>query len=236
MALQPGYKPRDWDIHPPVSNKTRDADNPRKPQQPMVPLPHSLSEITGPVHGHGALARDDHDLTRNAVRNGEPLGERMVVTGRVLDEDGRPLPGTLIEIWQANAAGRYAHDGDRHDAPIDPNFMGTGRCVTDEDGRYRFTTIRPGCYPLPHGDNSWRPAHIHYSLFGPSFVSRLITQSYFPGDPLLEFDTMYNSIPDKGARDRLIATFDRDVGVRQYALGYVFDIVLRGRDATPLER
>ena len=234
MTLEHSYKPRDWAIHPPVSDKLRDADNPRKPQQPMVPLPHTLSEITGPVFGHGGLAKDDGDLTRNAVRNGEPLGERIVVTGRVLDEDDRPQPGTLIEIWQANAAGRYAHDSDQHDAPIDPNFIGTGRCVTDEDGRYRFVTIRPGCYPLPFGDNLWRPAHIHYSLLGPSFVSRLVTQSYFFGDPLLAFDTLYNNIPDKGARDRLIAKFDRDAGMRKYALGYVFDIVLRGRNATPL--
>ena len=235
MTLEHSYKPRDWKVHPPVSNKERDTGNPRKPQQPMVPLSHTLSEITGPVYGHGALTNGDDDLTHNAVRNGEPLGERMVVSGRVLDEDGRPLAGTLIEIWQANAAGRYAHNADGHDAPVDPNFMGTGRCVTDKDGRYRFTTIRPGSYPLPFGDNLWRPAHIHYSLFGPSFVSRLITQSYFPGDPLLEFDAMYNSIPDKDARDRLVASFERDAGTPGFALGYVFDIVLRGRNATPLE-
>jgi protocatechuate 3,4-dioxygenase beta subunit len=176
----------------------------------------------------------DNDLTINAAKNGAPLGERIIVTGRVLDEDGRPVPNTLIEVWQANAAGRYIHKVDQHDAPLDPNFLGAGRCVTDGEGRYRFKTIKPGAYPWGNHVNAWRPNHIHFSLFGPSFLTRLVTQMYFPGDPLLALDPIYNSVPE-GARERMISAFSIDITEPDYALGYVWDIVLRGRGQTPTE-
>jgi protocatechuate 3,4-dioxygenase beta subunit len=195
-------------------------------------VPQTLSELTGPVYGHDALAKYDDDLTMNARVNGEPLGERIIVTGRVLDEDGRPVPHTLIEIWQANACGRYIHEVDQHDAPLDPNFYGGGRCVTDAEGRYRYKTIKPGAYPWGNHQNAWRPNHVHLSLFGPTFLTRLVTQMYFPGDPLLAIDPIYNSVP-AGARERMISTFSIDITEPDYALGYVFDIVLRGRNETP---
>jgi protocatechuate 3,4-dioxygenase beta subunit len=167
------------------------------------------------------------------MRNGEPLGERIIVTGRVLDEAGRPQRNMLIEIWQANAAGRYVHTVDQHDAPLDPNFFGGGRCVTDGDGRYRFVTIKPGAYPWRNHPNAWRPNHIHLSLFGPSLLTRLVTQMYFPGDPLLAFDPIYRSTPE-GARERLISRFSLDETEPEWALGYEFDIVLRGPLETPM--
>ena len=179
------------------------------------------------------MSAADADLSR--WNGGEALGERIIVTGRVLDEDARPIRGTLIEIWQANAAGRYAHDVDQHDAPLDPHFCGIGRVMTDEHGVYRFMTVKPGAYPWRNHHNAWRPQHIHFSLFGPSFATRLVTQMYFPGDPLLALDPIFNSVPDVDARQRLVATFDLDVTMPEYALGYRFDFVLRGRDATPME-
>ena len=179
------------------------------------------------------IGETDNDLTRQ--HEGEPLGERIIVQGRVLDDGGRPIPNTLVEIWQANAAGRYAHRVDQHPAPLDPNFSGAGRMLTDSEGRYRFTTIRPGAYPWRNHDNAWRPAHIHFSLFGTSFLSRLITQMYFPGDPLMPFDPILNSIPDEKARRRLIAAFDLNVTRPEWALGFTFDIVLRGPNGTPME-
>jgi protocatechuate 3,4-dioxygenase, beta subunit len=205
----------------------------RTPRQPLIPLPHTLSEVTGPVYGHSDLSPTDHDLTRQ--HSGEPLGERIVVTGRVLDTGGRPVPHSLIEIWQANAAGRYFHQKDDHPAPLDPNFTGGGRCLTDAEGRYEFTTIKPGAYPWRNHDNAWRPAHIHFSLFGPAFATRLITQMYFPGDPLFAHDPIFQSIPDEGARHRLIAQFELAATRPEWALGYRFDIVLRGPEATPFE-
>lgn len=205
----------------------------RAPSQPLILLPHTLSETTGPVFGHVAVSETDSDLTRHHA--GEPLGERIIVSGRVLDEDGRPVPHTLIEIWQANAAGRYVHVKDQHPAPLDPNFTGAGRCLTDAEGRYRFVTIKPGAYPWRNHHNAWRPAHIHFSLFGPSFLSRVITQMYFPGDPLFPFDPIFQSIPEERARNRLISRFDLDTTQPEWALGYRFDIVLRGREATPTE-
>lgn len=205
----------------------------RAPSQPLILLPHTLSETTGPVFGHVAVSEIDSDLTR--AHAGEPLGERIIVTGRVLDEDGRPVPNTLIEIWQANAAGRYVHVRDQHPAPLDPNFTGAGRAVTDADGRYRFVTIKPGAYPWRNHHNAWRPAHIHFSLFGPSFLSRVITQMYFPGDPLFRFDPIFQSITDERARNRLVSRFDIEATEPEWALAYQFDIVLRGRDATPTE-
>lgn len=205
----------------------------RAPSQPLILLPHTLSETTGPVFGHVAVSEIDSDLTRR--HDGEPLGERVIVTGRVLDEGGRPVPNTLIEIWQANAAGRYVHVRDQHPAPLDPNFTGAGRAVTDADGRYRFVTIKPGAYPWRNHHNAWRPAHIHFSLFGPSFLSRVITQMYFPGDPLFRFDPIFQSITDERVRNRLVSRFDIETTEPEWALAYQFDIVLRGREATPTE-
>ncbi len=219
--------------HPPSLHAPYTSTVKRTPTQPLVLLPHALTELTGPVFGHADVLPGEADLTMQHA--GEPLGERIIVTGRVLNEEGKPVPDTLIEIWQANAAGRYIHVKDQHPAPIDPNFTGAGRCVTDADGRYRFVTIKPGAYPWRNHHNAWRPAHIHLSLFGHSFVSRLVTQMYFPGDPLFLFDPIFNSIPDEAARKRLISRFDLEVTEPEWALGYQFDIVLRGRDATPVE-
>ena len=205
----------------------------RCPQKPLIQLPHTLSEITGPLYGHNPIGETDNDLTGQHA--GEPLGERIIVNGRVIDEDGHALRNTLLEIWQANAAGRYIHSRDNHPAPLDPNFTGAGRVMTDDDGRYRFVTIKPGAYPWRNHENAWRPAHIHFSLFGPALVTRLVTQMYFPGDPLFARDPILQSIPCERARQRLIASFDWDTTEPEWALGYRFDIVLRGRDATPFE-
>jgi protocatechuate 3,4-dioxygenase beta subunit len=201
----------------------------------LVLLPQTLSELTGPVYGTDALRPLDNDLTQNGVKNGQPIGERIIVTGRVLDENNRPVPNALLEIWQANACGRYHHKVDQHDAPLDPNFGGGGRCMTDEKGEYRFTTIRPGAYPWRNHENAWRPAHIHFSLFGLNFLQRLVTQMYFPGDPLLPLDPIYNSVPDENGRQRLIATYAHDVTRPEWALGFRFDIVLCGSRMTPFE-
>jgi protocatechuate 3,4-dioxygenase, beta subunit len=228
------YAPRDWASQPPYIHPDYRSSVLRGPLKPLVPLKQTLSELTGPVYGHESVGPLDDDLTKNGARNGEPLGERIIVGGRVLDEAGRPVPNTLIEIWQANAAGRYVHAADQHDAPLDPNFFGGGRCVTDEEGRYRFTTVKPGAYPWGNHRNAWRPAHIHLSLFGPSFVTRLVTQMYFPGDPLLALDPIYQGAP-AGARERLISTFSLELTQPEWALGYEFDIVLRGPAATPVE-
>ena len=205
----------------------------RHPKNPLVVLPHTLSELTGPVYGEGALGELDHDLTRQHTE--EPLGERIIVTGRLLDAGGRPLDGQLVEVWQANAAGRYKHAVDQHDAPLDPNFSGAGRCLTDADGRYRFVTVKPGHYPWPNHPNAWRPAHIHFSLFGRAFTDRLVTQMYFPGDPLFPFDPIFNSIPDERGRQRLVSGFDLEGTIPDWALCFQFDIVLGGREATPTE-
>ena len=227
-----GYR-RDTESHPPYSYPDYKATRLRAPEKPLVILPHTLSEVTGPVYGHGRIGELDNDLTRQ--HESEPLGERIIVTGRVLDGDGRPVRNSLIEVWQANAAGRYIHQGDRHPAPLDPNFTGAGRCLTDDEGRYRFVTVKPGAYPWKNHDNAWRPAHIHFSLFGPAFVSRLVTQMYFPGDPLFDQDPIFQSVRDPKARQRLISSFDLETTEPEWALGYRFDIVLRGRDATPME-
>jgi protocatechuate 3,4-dioxygenase beta subunit len=179
-------------------------------------------------------ARCSH-LTRNARVNGEPVGERIIVTGRVLDEYERPIPYALIEVWQANSTGRYLHKSDQHDAPLDPNFTGAGRCLTNERGEYRFVTIRPGAYPWGNHYNAWRPAHIHFSVFGTNFISRLVTQMFFPGDPIQPLDPIFNSIPDEAARNRLIAAYDHEVTEEMWALGFRFDIVLAGSRMTPFE-
>ena len=240
MAHQPSSEPTghqragEADVHPPYLYPDYKATRLRAPEKPLVILPESLSQVTEPAYGHGRVGPLDHDLTRQ--HGGEPLGERIVVTGRVLDGDGRPVRGSLIEIWQANAAGRYVHQGDRHPAPLDPNFTGAGRCLTDDDGRYWFVTLKPGAYPWGNHYNAWRPAHIHFSLFGPAFRSRLITQMYFPGDPLFDQDPIFQSVRDREARERLISRFDLETTEPEWALGYRFDIVLEGRGATPMER
>ena len=206
----------------------------RAPSKPLVYLAHTLSEVTGPVFDSSFVDVKAHDLTRQEA--GEPLGERIIVSGRVLDENGQIVPHTLVEIWQANAAGRYRHHVDQHDAPLDPNFEGTGHTLTDAGGRYRFVTIRPGSYPWRNHYNAWRPAHIHFSVFGPAFATRLITQMYFPGDPLLPFDPIFNCTTDEIARHRLISLFDWETTLCEHALGYKFDIILSGRHATPWEK
>jgi protocatechuate 3,4-dioxygenase beta subunit len=227
-----GYR-RDAEGQPPYLYPDYKSTRLRAPEKPLVILPHTLSELTGPVYGHGRIGELDNDLTRQ--HEGEPLGERIIVTGRVLDGDRRPVRNSLIEIWQANAAGRYVHHGDRHPAPLDPNFSGAGRCLTDDEGRYRFVTVKPGAYPWKNHDNAWRPAHIHFSLFGPAFATRLVTQMYFPGDPLFDQDPIFQSVRHPEARQRLISSFDLETTEPEWALGYRFDIVLRGRDATPME-
>lgn len=203
----------------------------RAPSRPLVIIPQTLSEITGPVYGHSDVKPGEADLTKQHA--GEPLGERIVVQGRVLDEAGRAVPNALVEIWQCNAAGRYIHESDQHPAPLDPNFTGAGRVVTNEHGLYQFTTVKPGAYPWRNHHNAWRPAHIHLSLFGPSFLTRLVTQMYFPGDPLFPFDPIFNSVTDAKARERMICRFDMEATKPEWALGYIFDIVLRGPAATP---
>jgi protocatechuate 3,4-dioxygenase, beta subunit len=203
----------------------------RAPKEPLVILPERFADVAHPVYGEGAIAEIDSDLTLQ--HDGEPLGERITVTGRVLGADGRPVPNTLIEIWQANAAGRYRHAGDQHPAPLDPNFTGAGRCLTDAEGNYRFVSIKPGAYPWRNHENAWRPAHIHLSVFGRLLSERLVTQMYFPGDPLLDADPIFNSVRDPAARQRMISSFDWDTTTPEWALGYRFDIVLGGRHATP---
>lgn len=234
MTAHGPFSPRDWVSQPSYVSPEYKSTVLRGPTKPLIPLKQTLSEMTGPVYGQTSVGPLDHDMTKNARVNGEPLGERIVVAGRVLDEDGKPLPNTLIEVWQANAAGRYVHKNDQHDAPLDPNFRGSGRCVTDAEGRYKFYSIKPGAYPWGNHPNGWRPNHIHFSLFGPSFVTRLVTQMYFPGDPLLDLDPIYKASPE-GRRELMVSSFDLDVTEAEFALGYTFDIVLRGRNATPME-
>ncbi|HET7218268.1 MAG TPA: protocatechuate 3,4-dioxygenase subunit beta [Vicinamibacterales bacterium] len=215
-------------LYPPYQSTVR-----RAPSRPLIRLPESYADISAPVYGYLPIGETDSDLTRQHA--GEPLGERIIVAGQVLDEDGRPVPHTLVEIWQCNAAGRYLHARDDHPAPLDPNFSGAGRFLTDAQGRYRFITIKPGAYPWRNHPNAWRPAHIHFSLFGSSFQSRLVTQMYFPNDPLFPFDPILQSIPDARAQQRLVSRFDLSLTEPEWALGYRFDVVLRGRNSTPFE-
>jgi protocatechuate 3,4-dioxygenase beta subunit len=233
MTFGPAYRREDDGSHPPHLFEAYGSTALRSPKQPLVRLPQTLTETSGPPGGGaGLLGPVLADLTRQ--HRGEPLGQRIVVAGRVLDEDGRPVPDTLIEIWQANAAGRYIHARDQWNAPIDPNFTGMGRVLTDEAGRYSFKSIRPGAYPWGNHPNAWRPAHIHLSLLGPAFATRLVTQMYFEGDPLIALDPIAQAVP-AAARERLVARFDLALTEPSHALGYGFDIVLRGRDATPME-
>lgn len=204
----------------------------RGPRQAPIVIPQTLTEVTGPTDWSRLMGPAMADLTTQ--HKAEPQGQRIVVTGRVLDEDGRPVPNTVVEIWQANAAGRYIHAKDDWPAPLDPNFTGVGRVITDEQGRYRYVTIRPGAYPWGNHKNAWRPAHIHLSLLGPAFATRLVTQMYFPDDPLIEIDPIANAVP-MPYRQRMVSRFDIGTTEPNWALGYVFDIVLKGRDQTPFE-
>jgi protocatechuate 3,4-dioxygenase beta subunit len=225
----------DWSVHPPYLHPPYISTLKRAPHKPLMVLPQTLSELTAPVYGEDSIQPLDNDLTRSAAKNGAPIGERIIVTGRVLDEYNRPVRSALIEVWQANACGRYAHHVDQHDAPLDPNFVGAGRVLTNENGEYRFVTIKPGAYPWRNHQNAWRPPHIHYSIFGTNFLSRLVTQMYFPGDPLLALDPIYNGIPDENGRKRLISSYAHDITQPEWALGYRFDIVLGGSRMTPFE-
>ena len=224
---------RDEDVHPPLDSPEYKSTALRHPKEPLVYLPHGVSETTGPQLGREMVGELDHDLTRQ--HPGEPIGERIIVSGRLLDGDGKPIRDSLIEIWQANAAGRYLHKWDRWPAPLDPNFSGAGRCVTNAEGRYEFVTIKPGAYPWGNHENAWRPAHIHFSLVGKSFAQRLVTQMYFPGDPLCEYDPIFNSVREPKIRQRMVARFSIARTRPDWALAYDFDIVLRGRNESRME-
>jgi protocatechuate 3,4-dioxygenase, beta subunit len=228
MSAQPEVDP-----DPPYDYPDYVSTRLRHPKQPLVILPHTLTELTGPVYGEGFVDPDDADLTIHG--EGEPIGQRITVSGRLLDGDGRPIRSQLVEIWQANAGGRYAHEIDQHPSPLDPNFTGAGRCLTDAEGNYRFVTIQPGAYPWGNHENAWRPAHIHFSLFGRAFAQRLVTQMYFPGDPLFPYDPIFHSVPDPKDRERMVSTFDIDTTIPDWALAFRFDIVVGGSEATPLD-
>jgi len=235
MAIDDEFLQRDRARHPPALTPGYRSSVLRAPRAPLLSLHLSLSEVTGPVFSGDELGPLDHDLIRNYAQGGEPIGERIIVHGRVLDENGRGVPGALVEVWQANAGGRYRHVNDRYLAPIDPNFGGCGRCLTDEAGAYFFRTVKPGAYPFRNQINSWRPAHIHFSLFGQGFAQRLVTQMYFEGDPLIGRDAIAGTIPDASAVDRLVARLDMNAAVPLDCLAYRFDIVLRGRRQTLFE-
>lgn len=228
----PTYRPPSPGTHPPLLSPPYRSTTTRAPLAAPIDLPQQLTEITGPVFGDTAVRDTDHDLTRQ--HDGEPVGQRIVVSGRILDSDARPVPHTLVEVWQANAAGRYRHVGDQWPAPLDPNFTGAGRTLTDAEGRYSFTTVKPGAYPWKNHHNAWRPAHIHFSLFGRAFTQRLVTQMYFPDDPLFGQDPIFGSVPE-GARERLVSRFSLDDTQPEWALAFEFDIVLRGSGGTPFE-
>ena len=231
FTMRPYERPRG--VHPPLDFPPYRSSALRAPHRPPVLLPHGLTEITGPLLGEDRVRPADADLTTQ--HPGEPQGERIIVTGRLLDSDGHPVRRSLVEIWQTNAAGRYRHQVDQHQAPLDPNFTGLGRCMTDDEGRYRFVTIKPGSYPWRNHPNAWRPAHIHFSLFGRSFTQRLVTQMYFPGDPLQPLDPVFNSVPDPAGRERVEAAFNITLTETEGAIAYTWDIVPRDRDGNSLE-
>jgi protocatechuate 3,4-dioxygenase beta subunit len=229
----PEYRRDPEGTHPPLGFEGYRSTALRYPKQPLVPLSQMLTEVTGPVLGPGRIGEFDNDLTRQHV--GEPQGQRIIVGGRLLDGDGSPVRNSLVEIWQANAGGRYRHLADQWPSPLDPNFDGAGRTLTDDEGRYEFTTIKPGAYPWKNHRNAWRPAHIHFSVFGSAFTQRLVTQMYFPEDPLFFQDPIFNSIPDEKARQRMVSRFDFERTTEEWALGFEFDIVLRGKNASVFE-
>ena len=233
MASPTGYEREPEGAQPPLDSPDYKSTRLRHPKAPLVYLPHTVTEVTGPQLGGDRVGPLDADLTTQ--HSGEPIGERIVVSGRVLDTAGRPVRDTLVEIWQANAAGRYLHARDNWPAPIDPNFSGAGRCLTDDEGRYSFTTIKPGPYPWGNHHNAWRPAHIHFSLLGQAFAQRLVTQMYFPGDPFFPYDPIFNAVRDPAARERMVSTFSIDATRPDWAPAYEWDIVLRGPSATPVE-
>ncbi|PKQ13447.1 MAG: protocatechuate 3,4-dioxygenase subunit beta [Alphaproteobacteria bacterium HGW-Alphaproteobacteria-1] len=235
MTKPAEYYQRDRNRHPPAFTPTYKTSVARSPRYSLISLEQSASEITGPVFGHNDIAALDHDLIRNYAKDGDPVGERIIVHGRVLDENARPVPNTLVEIWQANAGGRYRHKKDTYLAPIDPNFGGCGRTLTDENGYYFFRTVKPGAYPWRNMVNNWRPAHIHFSVFGASFCQRLITQLYFEGDPLIPLCPIVQTIPDPDAIDQLTARLDMNATIPLDTIAYKFDIVLRGRRSTLFE-
>lgn len=236
MPKQGEFYQRDHTWHPPALSQNYKTSVARSPQKALISLDNTAGDITGPVFGQGDIAALDHDLLLNfAATDQAPIGERIIVHGRVLDENARPVAGTLVEIWQANAGGRYRHKKDTYLAPVDPNFGGCGRTLTDEDGYYFFRTVKPGAYPWRNWVNSWRPAHIHFSVFGSGFAQRLITQMYFEGDPLIPLCPIVNTIPDQAAIDQLIAPLDMNASVPLDSIAYKFDIVLRGRRSTLFE-
>jgi protocatechuate 3,4-dioxygenase beta subunit len=229
-----GYVREPEGAQPPLDYPPYKSTALRHPKRPLVYLPHTITEVTGPQLGPERVPGEhDNDLT--AQHEGTPIGERIIIYGRVFDTEGKPLRDTLVEVWQANAAGRYRHVWDRWAAELDPNFSGAGRTVTDEEGRYRFVTVKPGPYPWGNHHNAWRPAHVHFSLLGRAFAQRLVTQMYFPGDPLFEFDPIFNSVRDPEARNRLVSRFQIDESEPSWALAYEFDICLRGPGQTPFE-
>lgn len=235
MTRPAEYHQRDTAAHPPALSPGYKTSVTRSPRLPPISLEQTATEITGPVFGHGDVGPLDHDLIRNHAHGGEPIGERVIIHGRVLDGNGRPVPHTLVEIWQANAGGRYRHVRDGYLAPLDPNFGGCGRTLTDADGGYVFRTVKPGAYPWRNRLNDWRPAHVHFSVFGAAFCQRLVTQVYFEGDPLIARCPIVRSIPDPAAIERLVARLDMNAAIPLDALAWRFDIVLRGRRATLFE-
>lgn len=226
---------RDRGIHPPALTPNYKTSVLRSPRIPLWSLQNSLSEVTGPTFRPDDLGPLDHDLLKNYAKDGDPIGERIIVHGRVMDQNGRGVPRTLVEIWQANAGGRYRHVNDRYLAPVDPNFGGCGRTLTDDSGYYFFRTVKPGAYPFRNHVNSWRPAHIHFSVFGSGFAQRLVTQMYFEGDPLIRHDVIAGTIPDPAAVQRLVASLDMNAAIPLDCLAYRFDIVLRGSRQTLFE-
>ena len=235
MSDPGSFYPRDRAWHPPALTPGYKSSILRSPQHAPLSLPTTMSEMTGPVFSESALGPLDNDLIRNFAKTSDPIGPRIIVYGRLLDEDARPIQGALIECWQANAGGRYRHKNEGYIAPLDPNFGGCGRAITDGEGKYLFRTIRPGAYPFPNGPNDWRPAHIHFSVFGHAFAQRLITQMYFEGDPMIWQCPIIASIPSRAAVETLIASLDRDATLPMDSLAYRFDIVLRGQRSTFFE-
>jgi len=233
LRLPPGYGPEPEGTHPPLSFSGYRSTALRYPTKPLHLLPQRLTEVTGPLFGAERVSPGDDDLT--SYNGGEAVGQRIIVHGRLLDSDGRAVPDALLEVWQANAGGRYRHVVDQWPSPLDPHFAGLGRVVTGSDGSYRFTSIKPGAYPWKNHANAWRPAHIHFSVFGRAFAQRLVTQMYFPDDTLFFQDPIFNSVPDEKARQRMVSTYDHEATTDHWALGFRFDIVLRGRKQTPFE-